>query len=195
MSIELICNQAETDKLLFRVSTTLKAAKRRLYLTTEAVNDLSANGAITAMKLRPAVRARFEEWVIGEKILSEGSGKPGYLKQLDAPPIEIWEFRISAPTAKIRALGRFMHADSYIVTGLYSRDYLGNYGSQAWDQATQDCLSRWGKIFGKLPAFSGSIFSDYVTENCDEFRLGRLLSEGECALRRRSSKRRRSSRR
>lgn len=195
MSIEHICGEAERRQLLARFVPSYGTAKRRLFLTKEAANDLSSRGTIAAMKLRPAVKARFEEWVSGGRVLSEGNEKPGYLKRLDAPPHEVWEFRITAPSSKVRAIGRFMTPNAYVVTGVYTRNFLGKYGSKAWLQVQQQCVERWKEVFGSFQPFAGNIYADYVTENCDAFRLGRILSERERELRGRTGKKRSASRR
>lgn len=195
MSIEIICKQAEQLRLLQRYELKDRAAKRRLFLTQEAVKDLGANSSLQVLGIRGAVKARLDEWVGGEQITNSGGLQPGFLKQLDAPPPEVWEIRITAPSPQARAFGRFMCPDAYVITGVYTRSFLGAFGSQAWIDATQECVNRWQKVFGDIQPFSGETCSSYVTENCDEFRMGRLLSERECKLRTRESKKHRSSRR
>lgn len=194
MSIEVRCRAAERKGFLLRYIVEHRPAKRRLFLTREAANDLSDRGVLKALGLRPAVRARFDEWVGGSLVTSETGGKPSFLKQLDAPPFEVWEIRITAPLPQARAIGRFVSPDSYLVTGVYSRNYLGRYGSEAWKSAEQACLERWRLIFGDLDPFHGDSYLSYVTENCNAFRLGRILSEGECEVRGRKGKRRSPSR-
>lgn len=177
MSIEARCLELENDdsnnpSLLAYTETTSIA--RRLYLTRSARSDLNPNGAIAALSLRPSVKVHFDKWVSGEYLLSDGRKRPGFIKRLDEPPPEIWCIRITAPSAKVRAFGRFLAPDALIVTRLVTRNFLGRKGSQAWTDTCNDCVAQWTSLFPENNPLTGKTFSDYVTGDCDEFVLGRV---------------------
>jgi hypothetical protein len=143
--------------------------KRRLYLTVEALNDLTnPNSAVNLLVRRSYVEAALTRWTLGERVYGNRRGGR-FLKRLDPPPSEIWEIRVTEPTPQARLLGRFAEPDTLILTKFFTRGLLGDKGSQAWQNAMQECELSWNTLFAGTPPFSGNRIHVYVTENCDDF--------------------------
>jgi hypothetical protein len=145
-------------------------AKRRLYLTENAVRDLQdANGIIPLMGLRGMVEGGLKRWVHGDRVFTDLNGKPRFLKDLSPPPPEIWEIRFTDPRVQVRLFCRFAEPDTIIGTKFHTRQLLGKKGSEQWRAALEACEKTWKELFPTFPPFSGKTIHDYVTENCDDF--------------------------
>jgi hypothetical protein len=148
-------------------------AKRRLFLTIEAVRDLTdRNSAVNLLVGRGFVEGSLMRWVSGQRIYGDHRGGR-FLCRLAPPPPEIWEIRITEPVTQARLFGRFAAPDTLILTRFHTRRLLGNKGSPDWRRATAECENIWFRLFGSTHPFSGSSIEQYVTENCDDFPLDR----------------------
>jgi hypothetical protein len=144
--------------------------KRRLYLSTGAVRDLEEPGsAVNALGSRGFVESAFTRWTNGELVYADARGKPSFLKRLDPPPPEIWEIRITEPVVQVRALGRFPEPDTLVLTRICTRGVLGDKGSLEWKHTLETCEDLWSAL--GLPIFAAGNIHQYVTENCDDFRI------------------------
>jgi hypothetical protein len=94
-----------------------------------------------------------------------------FIKRLDAPPPEIWEIRVTAPTPQGRLFGRFAEPGTFIITNMHTRSHLGRRGSANWKRAMSDCEGHWLRLFPGQSPFSGSRFGEYVTGSCDDHDL------------------------
>lgn len=145
-------------------------AKRRLYLTEEAVKDLTS-GIISLMGLRGLVEADLKRWVQNGRVYAGLDGRPRFLKPLCPPPPEIWEMRFTPPRVQARMFCRFAEPDTLIGTKFHTRQLLGDKGSRNWNDAMLACESRWNALFPEYPPFSAATIHEYVTENCDDFAI------------------------
>jgi len=147
-----------------------RPARRRLFLTDEAMKDLVSPGHIVSlMALRGMVEAELKRWVHGGRVWVDLQGKPRFLKPLCPPPPEIWELRFTDPRVQIRLFGRFAEPDTIIGTKFHTRQMLGDKGSRQWREAMTACERTWNELFPNTPPFSGKTIREYVTENCDDF--------------------------
>ena len=114
------------------------------------------------------IRSSLDRWTLGERVHSDG--KMGrFLKDLEPPPPEIWELRVTEPIVQGRLIGRFAEPDTLILSKFYTRSFLGKKGSPEWNWALQQCDALWASLFQGLPLFVGTTIHNYVTENCDDF--------------------------
>lgn len=151
---------------------TTRKARRRLFmaqLMAQKFND--PKSAVNLLAGRGPINAALMTWALGDYLYDDGNGRGGFIKRLDPPPPEIWEIRITNPTAQVRVFGRFAEPDTFIATDMNTRDLLKRKGSQQWLQACSRCQSEWQSLFPSHGPFQGSVVADYVTENCDDFRL------------------------
>ncbi len=151
---------------------TRRPAKRRAYLTKEAMKDLDDDHSPTNFFAgRHWVQAALMRWVLGDRvwrIRTRGSKwVGGFLKRLDPPPIEIWEVKVVEPKPQVRLFGRFADHDLLIFTKFHLRDKLGDRGSKQWESAMKGCEASWAAL--GLPLYSRSLIEDYVSENCDDY--------------------------
>ena len=150
---------------------TRKPPRRRLYLTERAHHEIAnPNSAMNVLKLRGHIEAALTRWTAGDRIHADDKGKARFLKRLDPPPPEIWEIRVVDPNPQVRIFGRFAGPDTLIVTSMHTRSYLGKQGSAAWLEALSTCEKTWKSLF-PVPPFEAPLVGDYVTENCDEYRI------------------------
>lgn len=146
-----------------------RVAKRRLYLTQGAVQDLTSTSSPTNVLVgRGALEAALTRWTLGDRVYGDAHGH-SFLKRLTPPPPEIWEVRVTESVVQARLFGRFAEPDTLILNKFHTRRYLGDEGSQEWNEAMAECESTWNEMFGVTQPFSGVVISDYVTENCDAF--------------------------
>jgi hypothetical protein len=171
ISIEAHLTECEaTGKLTRFVPRSRKKSQRRLYFSQvfeKKINDPTS--AVNILIGRGKIEAALVRWTLGERVYADEKRKPRFLKRLEAPPPEVWEIRITEPNAQARIFGRFVTADSFIVTDIHTRQMLGKKGSPSWISACQNCVNEWVNIFSTAVPFSGITIHDYVTENCDDF--------------------------
>jgi hypothetical protein len=166
----LIANAA----LLAYMPRSRRPAKRCLYMTKDAAAKYrDPNSAVNMLVGKGYVDAAFTKWVLGDRIHNDGTKRKRgrFLKRLTQPPPEIWEFRITDPIPQARVLGRFAEPDIFVVTGFYTRTYLGKKGSVSWTSAINECVDGWNKVFGQTSPYSAGTIHGYVTENCDDISL------------------------
>ncbi|MGV8833271.1 MAG: hypothetical protein ACOH2N_14955 [Devosia sp.] len=147
--------------------------KRGLLLSKTAHENVHAEeGTLLSMLGRQQiVKAELDRWVEG-KLVYDGIGREnGFLIQLDPPPEEIWELRITCPRPQIRLLCRFLTPDLIIGLNFETRDKLGEYGSPEWLAAMNKCEKDWDALFPNVRPFVGKTIHEYVTEKCDDIRL------------------------
>lgn len=171
MSIIELLQGFHDAKMLFPYAPvrTTRPARRRLFLTAQAEDQrLNPNSATNLLCGRGFIEAALMRWVMGERVY--GDKKQGRsLRDLDPPPQEVWEVRVTEPATQGRLFGRFAEPDTLILTGFHTRRLLGNKGSREWSDAMQDCARQWEAFTPALPVFAGSTIHEYVTENCDDF--------------------------
>lgn len=169
MSIEDLIAAAEHDRKLFRFvpARTRRSPRRRAFLSNAANEEIiNANSALSLFRGAGFVEAALTRWVLGDPIYK------GFLKRLRPPPADIWEIRVTQPTPQWRVFMRFAYADTIIVMKTYSRGLLGQEGSKAWNGAMIECEAFWKEIFATCPPFvRGDRSVEYVTENCDDFKI------------------------
>ena len=147
-------------------------ARRRLYLTEEAVRDLeSADGIVNLMSLRGEVEGGLKRWVHCGRVYVDPNGNPRFLKPLCPPPPEIWEVRFTDPRVQLRLFCRFAEPNTIIGTKFHTRKMLGSKGSRNWQEAMAACEIKWKQLFPAFDPFSAKTIREYVTENCDDFPL------------------------
>ena len=148
-----------------------KPAKRKLFLTKSAMRDLDDDySATNSLCGRGFIQQALTHWTRGERVW-EHNGKGEFLKRLDPPPPEIWEIRVTAPRPQARLFGRFAEADSLIVTKFHTRDFLKDKDSANWETAINQCKNQWERLFPDFPPFVGTKIGEYVTENCDDYKI------------------------
>jgi hypothetical protein len=127
-----------------------------------------ANSATNLLCGRGYIEAALAKWTLGERVHSDGK-KGRFLKDLEPPPPEVWEIRVTEPSVQARLVGRFAEPNTLILVKFYTRQLLGDKGSQGWKRAMENCETQWNKLFPNHAPFSGQSIGDYVTENCDDF--------------------------
>lgn len=166
------CIIAKEGRELWRFEPPKLTVRRRLYLTPTARKHLTDPGSATnVLGLRGFIQSAMTHWVTGGRIRADERGKPRFLKRLCPPPPEIWEVRVTDPVPQIRLLGRIVEADTLILDRFHTRRYLGNKGDAGWKEAMEACEGTFANLFPGEPPFRGNSIHDYVTENCDEFRI------------------------
>ena len=174
MSIAPIVLELERQGALTRYVPlrTTRPCRRRLFLGPRTVEKVGyLHSAVNLLLGRGAIESAMMTWALGEHIYDDGDGGPGFLKRLEPPPPEIWEFRITYPGPQARIFGRFAEPDTFVATDMHSRDYLKRKGSVPWHQACRQCAADWMSLFPNHAPFQGTVVADYVTENCDDFPL------------------------
>ena len=146
-----------------------KPPRRRLFLAKPAMKDFDDPSSATNLLVGQGyIQSSLDRWTLGERVHSDGK-KGRFLKDLEPPPPEIWEIRVTEPATQARLLGRFAGPDTLILTKFYTRGLLGNKGSPEWCRALADCENLWTGLFSSHQPFSAKSISEYVTENCDDF--------------------------
>ena len=171
MSIQSALKSLQSAGVLFpyRPYNTRRPARRRLFLTARAEKDRTdPNSAANILCHKGLIHATLDRWVLGDRIY--GDRKARFLTDLRPPPPEVWEIRVVEPKAQqARLLGRFAEPDTLVLTAFHTRHYLGDMGSQAWQDAMNDCVTQWDSFTPALPVFSGKTIEEYVNDNCDKF--------------------------
>lgn len=86
-----------------------------------------------------------------------------YLARILPVTNEVWDIRSTEIKPGTRVLGRFAERDTFIaLVWAYHEDVIGD---RAWADFGQRCLDEWRRLFGTLPAFSGTAASDYLSGN------------------------------
>ncbi len=159
----------QSGKLVRFVPTrTRHKPRRRAFLSEMALDEIrNPKSAANAFRSAGYIEAALTKWVLGERIYE------GFLKRLKPPPVsDIWEIRVVEPNPKWRVFMLFACPDTIIVYRSHTRGHLGNRGSKAWMDAMKGTAQFWHETFGRIPHFDGGDRScDYVTENCDDFRV------------------------
>jgi hypothetical protein len=166
--LEIVQLQA-AGKLVPFMPRTRQPAKRRLYLTQPALNDLTnAASATNLLSGRGFIEAALTRWTAGDRVY--GDRRRGrFLCRLEPPPPEIWEIRVTEPVVQCRLLGRFAEPDTLILMKFYTRPLLGKKGSTEWMAGMRSCQTQWNELFPETGPFSAKEIHQYVTENCDDF--------------------------
>lgn len=145
--------------------------KRRAFLTRSAVKELTGEqsalmilGGATAIA---HIHNALTRWVTGGRVYR--TADTHFLKDLDPPPPEIWEIRVTEPRPQFRVFGRFLERDTFIVTHFHSRSFLKEKGSAMWEQAMKECANEWVSLPCMPDPLSGNTIGDYVGENYDDF--------------------------
>jgi hypothetical protein len=163
---------AHEGTALWRFEPPKTVIKRRLYLTVTARKHLTdPNSATNVLKLRGFIHNAMVHWVAGGRIRADERGKPRFLKRLCPPPPEIWEVRVTDPIPQVRLLGRLVEADTLILDRFHTRGYLGNKGDPGWKEAMPACHAAFEALFPGEEIFQRKTIHEYVTENCDDFRI------------------------
>lgn len=130
------------------------------------------NSAVNLMIGRGPIEAALMAWTLGDYLPDNGADEAGFIKRLESPPPEIWEIRVTNPAPQARIFGRFAEPDTFIATDMNTRSFLGRKDSTNWKQACALCAADWAALFPTNLPFQGSVVSDYISENCDDFPLG-----------------------
>lgn len=156
----------------YEPARTLRRARRRLFMTKRMTQLLhNPSSPVNLLVGRGFIEGYLTQWTVGDYLYDNGRGGAGFIKRLESPPPEIWEIRVTYPQPQVRIFGRFAEPDTLIATDMHTRDFLRKKGSLSWISTCNQCVSDWDEIFPGAAPFSGSIVSDYVTENCDAFPL------------------------
>jgi hypothetical protein len=113
------------------------------------------------------VRVHLGRFVKGEKI-----DNLDYMKELGPSGKGTWEFRINF-FPKTRVFGVFAGQDLFFATHSRDRNDLDSR-KWKWDHALNRIEREWDSLFPGLRWYVGTCFSDYVTINGDERRVGHL---------------------
>ena len=156
-------------KLKSYVPRTRQPPRRRLYLAEPALKALNdPRSAVNILVGRGYIEAALTRWVSGGLVY--GNKKRGlFLDRLDPPPLEVWEIRVHEPVVQARLLGRLPEPDTLVLANFYTRQMLGDKGSENWKYALRHCDELCTKLLGKHPLFTGATIHEYVTEKCDDF--------------------------
>jgi hypothetical protein len=169
MSIQQRIIKLEAAGTLVRYMPRLsKPPRRRLFLAPDAQKDLVDPQSATNLLVGKAqIVHALDRWVLGERVYGKKRGE--FLDRLKPPPPDIWEIRVTAPIVQARLFGRFAEPDTLILTKFHTRRMLGNRGSQAWNQAMENCRRCWESLFPDHSCFTRADVQLYITENCDAF--------------------------
>jgi hypothetical protein len=85
------------------------------------------------------------------------------LARVDPVHAEIWDFRCLDPNPGIRAFGRFVERDAFIVLSWNFRENLNTAGD--WVEEVRHCKEQWALLFGSLPPHQGTHIDEYLTYN------------------------------
>lgn len=157
-----------TGKLVPYIPQTRQPARRRLYLASPALNDLTNKDfATNLLSGRGYIEAALTRWTSDGRVFGDNRGR--FLFRLDPPPPEIWEIRVTEPVVQSRLLGRFAEPDTLILTKFYTRRLLGDKGSANWAAGMVTCEAIWNELFAGAAPFMAKTIHEYVTDNCDDF--------------------------
>jgi hypothetical protein len=161
-----------TGELTRYVPRSRHPPKRRLYLTKAALADLTdPQSAVNVLVGRGYIDAALTRWTLGDRVYADEKGKCRFLCRLAPLPPEIWDIRVTEPIVQARLFGRFAEPDTLILTKFHTRQMLGKNGSPGWKNAMNACAATWDALFGSQSPFMGATIHDYVTGNCDDFRI------------------------
>jgi hypothetical protein len=153
---------------------TRRSPRRRLYLTAEAERERNnASSAVNLLVGRGFIDAALTRWTTGGRVYADDNGKPRFLKELEPPPNDIWEIRVTEPAVQGRLLGAFLEQDTLILFRLHTRSLLGRKRSRAWGRAMSECTAGWAELFPCWPPLHADTIGDYISENYDDFELHR----------------------
>jgi hypothetical protein len=174
-SIPDYLQQLETERKIVRfVPRTRGPSERRLYLTAAAEMEReNPNSAANLLVGRGFIESSMTRWAAGNRIFADDRGKPRFLKELDPPPADMWEIRVTEPDVQARLIGAFAEQDTLILLKFSTRGLLRDKGSQGWKDALSEADTAWTECFGTRPRFHADCIGDYVSENCDAFTLKR----------------------
>ena len=90
---------------------------------------------------------------------------------------EVWVLCARTTKPGIRAFGRFLQRDVFLVTNVEDRGGLGEKGKPEFGKsyygygtAARMCLTQWSALFQTNPPHTGKALKDYVGSNCHEKR-------------------------
>lgn len=140
-----------------------EAIRRGLFLTPQVERWINERpNAWRAQEFKSFVRARLSIFVKGGPI-----DNFQYMKRLRGRSPEVWEIRIREFT-QTRIFGAFYEPNTFICTNIRVRDELARFGG--WASAEERATKRWDDLFPGRRRFTGTKFTNYVTENgvhCD----------------------------
>ena len=169
MSIVPFIHTHEGTGVLRRVAPPKgKAAHRGVLLTAQAQRDFDdPHSVVNILGSKASVQVMLERWISNGVMPVRMNGtKPGaYLARLDAPPPDVWEFRITEPVNQIRVFLRFARPDLIVVTNMSTRRLLGKKGSVEWQRAMAKSVSEWDSLFPGVSPHQGVNIYDFVTKN------------------------------
>jgi len=180
MSIEADIASLEGSGKLIKVEPfrSTKPAQRRLYLSEPGSRDLDGSqSAISALGLRADVAAAMTRWIVGEWIYGSPRARR-FLHRLDPSPPEVWEFRVTEPFVQVRIVGRFAEMDTFIVSRIHTRDHLGDYGSQAWQDVKDETQEMWDDLFPGRRLHIGTWMHHYIGKDFDDYEIQRQRPDG-----------------
>ena len=155
------------------VPRSVRRPRRRLFLSREALSDLTDQySALNLLGVRGDVEAAMANWTSGGFVYADGDGNPRFLKRLQPPPPEIWTIRVTDPEIQVRLFCRFLKPDTLIVTRMILRGDLSKKGRKCpkkWKRAMEACEASWKQLFPQHAPLGGTVISEFVTENCDDF--------------------------
>jgi len=173
MSIVVLLAQHESDERVLRyVPDGKRKARRRLFLTAEAVQEYSNNSsAVNLLVGRGQIKSAFDKWTLGGRIHGDYRNgkivKGRFICPLHPPPNDIWEIRVTEPVNQARLLGLFVETDTFLLTHLYTRRVLDE--GEGWSNSMKRSEDAWKALFPNNLPFKGISIHDYVSENCDNF--------------------------
>lgn len=133
---------------------------------------------------RAYIEAALARWVSGGRVYWHPKSR--FMADLEPPPPEVWEIRVTEPRTQGRLFGRFVEADTLVLTAFHTRGHLGDRGSQGWIDAMADCVNQWDAFSPSLPVLSAPSIHSYITENYDDFPIKRVAQpKGPRRIRRR----------
>lgn len=158
-----------------------KPTKRPLYITARAYDELFPERAelnrwvgyeLADLVPRLAkMEAALDNFVAGRRLVHDNDIKK--LRDMD----EIWVLCERSYKPGLRAVGRFVKRDVFIVTNIEDRGGLGEkdkpkYGKNyyGYGQAARICSTEWERLFLKNSCHTGKKLSDYIGKNCHEKR-------------------------
>lgn len=177
MSIFMRLKELEDAGKVFRVDAPHGfSAKRGLYIT-EPLKKLLDNptSSVGFHGGRPHIARIFERWVKGETMTIRlgGHNPAAFIAQLDPPPPDVWELRVTEPIVQFRIFCRFVAQDVILATAVRSRNELGKrktksgQRAQAWKEAMGDCEKQWNDCFPNHTVHPGIEAGHFLTEFVD----------------------------
>jgi hypothetical protein len=167
--------QLETERKIVRfIPKTRGPSERRLYLTALAeAQRTNPNSATNLLAGRGFIDSSITRWASGGRIFADDRGKPRFLKELDPPPPDMWEIRVTEPVVQARLIGAFAEPDTLILLKFSTRGLLRDKDSQEWKNALSEAESGWTGCFGTRTRLHANTIGEYVRENYDSFQLKR----------------------